>query len=254
MAGVAIFVGSFLPFFSGACGRGNIHHGQYGEDIGLDDPGQKAQGVHHHREEEGGQGEQDGHDLGTAHDVPEKPHGQGQGPRDFSHDIEGQHKNCGLDVLLEACSLLAEEACRPKVVITHFDPRFRHENVTATGWLTHEETRMLYGTADICVVPSLWREPFGLTALEAMASGLPVCASRTGGLADSVVHEQTGLLFPSGDARALAAALKRLLDDAPARRAMGEAGRERVRALYTCLLYTSPSPRDRTRSRMPSSA
>ncbi len=139
----------------------------------------------------------------------------------------------GLGVLLEACDFIAREACRPNVVISHFDPRFRYENVTATGWLTHEETRTLYETADICVVPSLWREPFGLTALEAMAAGLPVCASRTGGLKDSVVHEQTGLLFPPGNARALAQALKRLLDDASARRAMGAAGRDRVRTLFT---------------------
>jgi glycosyltransferase involved in cell wall biosynthesis len=58
-------------------------------------------------------------------------------------------------------------------------------------------------------------------------------AARVGGLRESVVHGETGLLFERGDAEELAAALARLLDDAALRTRMGEAGRARVEAMYT---------------------
>ena len=91
--------------------------------------------------------------------------------------------------------------------------------------MSHAEALALYQGADIAVVPSLWREPFGLVAVEAMAAGLPVVASDTGGLSDIVRPGQTGLLVPPGDAAALAAALETLLDDAALRARMGAAGR-----------------------------
>ena len=75
------------------------------------------------------------------------------------------------------------------------------------------------------VVPSVWEEPFGLVAVEAMATGLPVCASRIGGLADIVRHGETGFLFTPGDASELAGQLNTLLDDAALRYRLGEAGR-----------------------------
>lgn len=54
------------------------------------------------------------------------------------------------------------------------------------------------------VVPSLWEEPLGLTAIEAIVRGLPVIASDSGGLRETVRDGRTGLLFPPGDERALA--------------------------------------------------
>ena len=66
------------------------------------------------------------------------------------------------------------------------------------GWLSREELHGQYAAADICVTPSLWEEPFGLVALEAMASGRPVCASRVGGLSHIVSDGETGILFPRG--------------------------------------------------------
>jgi glycosyltransferase involved in cell wall biosynthesis len=77
-------------------------------------------------------------------------------------------------------------------------------------------------------VPSVWPEPFGQVAIEAMACGKPVVASAVGGLADVVVHEETGLLVPPGDVAALRAALGRLIADPALRERMGAAGRERV--------------------------
>ena len=93
-------------------------------------------------------------------------------------------------------------------------------------------SRRFTGNADICAVPSVWEEPFGLVAVEAMACERPVCASRVGGLQDIVVDGETGLLVAPGDAEALATALARLLDDAVLRRSMGTAGRRRVEEQY----------------------
>jgi glycosyltransferase involved in cell wall biosynthesis len=63
----------------------------------------------------------------------------------------------------------------------------------------------------VMAVPSLWAEPFGLVALEGIASGCALVASSNGGLKDSV--GPCGLFFPNGDAAALAAALQRVLEE-----------------------------------------
>lgn len=84
----------------------------------------------------------------------------------------------------------------------------------------------------MAVVPSLL-EPFGLVAIEAMAYGRPVVASRTGGLAEIVVDGETGRLVPPGDPQALAQALEELLGDPRRALWMGEAGRLRFESLFT---------------------
>jgi len=69
-----------------------------------------------------------------------------------------------------------------------------------------------YAAATVCAVPSRY-ESFGLVAVEAMACGLPVVASRAGGLKFTVEEEVSGLLVPVGDAHALANALDRVIRD-----------------------------------------
>jgi glycosyltransferase involved in cell wall biosynthesis len=85
---------------------------------------------------------------------------------------------------------------------------------------------------DLAVLPSL-KEGLGVAALEAMAAGRAVVASRVGGLAEVVVDGETGRLVAPGDVDGLAAALATLVADAAVRRAMGEAGRRRVAAHYS---------------------
>jgi glycogen(starch) synthase len=80
------------------------------------------------------------------------------------------------------------------------------------GFVDENRLRGLYAAADLVVVPSLY-EPFGLVALEAMASGTPVLASDTGGLREIVDHEVTGLRFVPGAASSLAREATRLLTD-----------------------------------------
>lgn len=96
------------------------------------------------------------------------------------------------------------------------------------GWCDHRLAARLYAQSDVAVVPSVWDEPFGLVAVEAMAVGRPVCASRVGGLQHIVRHLETGFVFDRGDAPELAKQLAVLLDNPDLRKRMGEAGRRRV--------------------------
>ena len=79
--------------------------------------------------------------------------------------------------------------------------------VEFTGWVALEGVEAQLADAWALVAPSLWAEPLGLTALEGVVRGLPVIASATGGLAETVEPGVTGLLFPNGDIDALAACL-----------------------------------------------
>jgi len=90
------------------------------------------------------------------------------------------------------------------------------------------DARSLLAAFDILVAPSVEREGFGLAALEAMDAGLPVVASRLGGLPEIVEDGRTGLLVPPDDPQALAAALASLLERPDLRRSLGAAGRRRV--------------------------
>jgi glycosyltransferase involved in cell wall biosynthesis len=86
-----------------------------------------------------------------------------------------------------------------------------------------------WSRASVAVVPSVWAEPMGQVAVEAMLVGRPVVASDVGGLRDVIDHGTTGLMVPPGDPGALAQALDRLLDDPETRQRMGKMGRQHAR-------------------------
>ncbi|MBP7865864.1 MAG: glycosyltransferase family 4 protein [Acidobacteria bacterium] len=90
-----------------------------------------------------------------------------------------------------------------------------------------EDLPALLRAADL-YVSSSDSEGQGLSVMEAMAAGLPVAATRAGGVLDLVADGETGILVPVGDARALASALDALLEDAERRAALGRAGRARA--------------------------
>ena len=108
--------------------------------------------------------------------------------------------------------------------------------------------RYFYVAAEATVMPSYY-ESFGMVALEAMACGSPVVASRVGGLTTTVKDGVTGYLVPEGDAVALADRLKLLLHDPKTRARLG---REAVRwaadhrwpcvAEAVCRLYSELRP------------
>ena len=90
------------------------------------------------------------------------------------------------------------------------------------------ELPALLRTADVFVVPSRWPDPSPLTVGEALATGLPVIASRIGGIPEAV--GDAGILVPPDDPAALAGALRGLIDDRARRAAMGLAARARAEA------------------------
>jgi glycogen(starch) synthase len=125
----------------------------------------------------------------------------------------------GADLLLEAMARLKTE---PTLTIAGEGPE--HANLQKKARDLHLESRIDFvglqsGTQlaallrrhQILVVPSRWREPFGIVALEGIACGCVVVGSREGGLAEAI--GRCGVTFPNGDAAALAAAIDSLLAD-----------------------------------------
>ena len=90
------------------------------------------------------------------------------------------------------------------------------EHGTFLGWIGDDVLHLLYRIADVCVVPSIY-EPFGLVALEAMASGCPCIVADTGGLREVVPHGEVGLRFRTRDPEALGGMVERVLTDAELR-------------------------------------
>jgi glycosyltransferase involved in cell wall biosynthesis len=99
--------------------------------------------------------------------------------------------------------------------------------------IPNSELRDIYRASDIFVFPSVWEEPFGIPVAEAMACGLPVVGTRSGGIVESIDHEKTGLLVERGDAQGLAEALITLLQNGDLRATMGRNARARAVNLFS---------------------
>jgi glycosyltransferase involved in cell wall biosynthesis len=149
------------------------------------------------------------------------------------------HKN--LASLLRAAARLRDLAGSLQIVLVGDGPlRAELQSLGArlgvdgmVRWLgARQDARALIAEADLLVLSS-FREGLSNAILEAMAAGRPVVASDVGGNPELVVHGETGLLYPSDDDGALAAALRALAGDPERRRRMGEAGRARARELFS---------------------
>ena len=147
----------------------------------------------------------------------------------------------GIDILINAAAQLGEESDF-HVLIVGGDRRSRQqvshlqelasdlgigERVCFLGAVDHEQLPLYYNAADVCVVPSYY-ESFGLVALEAMACGTPVVASRVGGLTGTVRDGETGYLISWRCPEPFAERLELLLGNEALRRRFGEAAREVV--------------------------
>ena len=109
------------------------------------------------------------------------------------------------------------------------------QRITWVPAVPHEQVPRIMSHLDVLVLPSrdtsTWSEQFGHVLIEAMAMGIPVVGSDSGAIPD--VIGSVDLVFPQGDARALADILERLLQDVPWREQMGDWGRLRVQELYS---------------------
>ncbi len=124
----------------------------------------------------------------------------------------------GVDVLLEAWRRLALPSDRARLVIVgvpgtpdQYVQRLQADAPPGCDWVPFQ--RNVIGAlhaADVLVLPSMWEEPFGRVTLEAMATGRPTVASAVGGIPEVLDGEFTRMLFPRGDAAALAERLSGL--------------------------------------------
>lgn len=105
-------------------------------------------------------------------------------------------------------------------------------HVQLLGHVPWQQLAEWYRRATLFVMPSYY-ETFGISAIEALAFGLPVVVTTAGGLPEVVEDGVMGILVPPGDSQALAEAITRLLRDPDLRRRMGRAGQERVQAEFT---------------------
>jgi len=90
-----------------------------------------------------------------------------------------------------------------------------------------------YARHDVLVFPSVWDEPFGVTRLEAMASGLPVVTTPTGGSLEVSQQSVNALVFPKEDAAALAAQVRRLREEPGLCRALSQSARQLILGRFT---------------------
>jgi glycosyltransferase involved in cell wall biosynthesis len=166
----------------------------------------------------------------------------------------------GLDLLVEALGRLGERGVRPRLTVVGEGPEQNRcarqvvelgleSQVDFLGALSGDDLAVTYRRHRILVVPSRYREPFGIVALEGIACGCAVIASEGGGLSDAV--GPCGRLFPNGDVAALAAAIERLrADEAELERYrqgaaahLAERRPERVAALYRAVLEAAAAGR-----------
>ena len=109
----------------------------------------------------------------------------------------------------------------------------RHANkIKFTGFASDQEVIGLMTSADVLVVPSIY-EPFGIVALEGMATGIPVVASQVDGLAEVIDHERTGLFVFPRSPESIAWGIERILSDPDHARWLTENAKEKLHNAYS---------------------
>jgi len=181
--------------------------------------------------------------VGVDHTVfrprPDRPRAPGRIMVTSSSDVPMK----GLVPLLEAVAKLRTERDVELVVIGRPTEGGRVARtierlglapvVRCASGISDDELAGLYAEAQVAVVPSLY-EGFSLPAIEAMACGVPLVATTGGALPEVVGRDgDTGLLVPPDDPEALAAGIRRIMDDDALAARLGEGGRARVLGRFT---------------------
>ena len=147
----------------------------------------------------------------------------------------------GISYLIEAARKVVEEKPDTRFIIVGDGPLRKsleglstrlglEEHVLFLG--ARNDVAEILKASDVFVLPSLW-EGFPNVVLEAMASGLPVVATKTSGTPEAVADGDTGLLVEPKDAQGLAEAIRTMVSDEQQRRAMGARGKKRVMELFS---------------------
>jgi glycogen(starch) synthase len=150
----------------------------------------------------------------------------------------------GFDLALEALPAILHRHPQAQLVVAGAGPALPQlkaftskagleDHVRFLGWVAPERIPELINTATLVLVPSRWREAFGLVALQAASQARPVIAARVGGLPEVVAEGETGLLVPKEDPAALAGAVLQLLSDPDRAIRLGEQGRWRARDRFS---------------------
>lgn len=163
----------------------------------------------------------------------------------------------GYQFMIKAMPLIIKRVGRIKLVLIGADVGYRKHlsklvrdlhlgsHVEFAGYIPKEEKIRILQSATVVVVPSL-REPFGLIVLEAMAAGIPLVATKAGGIVD-IVDSENALLVPAGDSGSLAREIIRVLTDEGLRRKLicnakssvknfnWSSVAQRTRDIYNCL-------------------
>ena len=140
----------------------------------------------------------------------------------------------GVHVLMDAMRILQNRGIKAKCTIVGGSAfggskptryvrkleRTRPSNTELIGYRAGNELASLLRQADIFCCPSIWNDPFPMSLLEAMASGLPVVASNIGGIPEQLAFGG-GILVPPNDKEALATTFQRLLEDSSYRERLG---------------------------------
>ncbi|MEO8380442.1 MAG: glycosyltransferase [Acidobacteriota bacterium] len=155
----------------------------------------------------------------------------------------------GLPVLIEASRILRDQGVSFRCDVLGYGPmkdeleqlirdRDAGDVIHLLGAKPEHVVAEMMGEAALFVLPSIiaadgQMEGIPVALMEAMASGRAVVSTSISGIPELVEHDVTGLLVPPGDAKALAAAMRSLLEDRPRAQEMGRRGQEKVRAAFT---------------------
>ncbi len=154
----------------------------------------------------------------------------------------------GVHVAVEAIGLLAQDETTANVQLyiagsgpadylarlQHIASRYHVEDkVIFDGWRSRNQMPDLMAECQVLLLPTGHHEPFARVVLEAMANGLTVVSTLTGGTGEIVQHDRTGLTFPAEDSHALAAQLKRLIIEPGLRVRLAQQGQQMVLAQFS---------------------
>ena len=153
----------------------------------------------------------------------------------------------GVHIILQALDVLVNEQGRRNLHLNIFgegdeayvkglhaflNEKRLSERVTFHGKVPQEQLIREYDRSTIMLIPSIWKEPFGLVVAEGMARGLPVITSNLGGPAEIVTHGVDGLLTEPGDVQTVAISIANLADDAALRARLAGAARATVQERF----------------------